>query len=53
MECHYVECHYDYAECHYDYAECRDLYFVLLNVIMLRVVGRGRIRNLSFSLLTN
>jgi hypothetical protein len=34
-ECHYAECRY--AECHYDechYAECRDLFIVMLNVIM-------------------
>jgi hypothetical protein len=30
-----IEC-YDYAKCHY--AECRDLYFDMLNVVMLSAV---------------
>jgi hypothetical protein len=31
-----IQCRH--AECHYNYADCRDLYFVMLNVVMLSVL---------------
>ncbi len=34
----YDDCLYDYAECLYDYAECRNLFPVILNVMLSVVI---------------